>query len=276
MTCERIREQIPECLAGQLDAAARERLIEHLETCAACRADLAELNVVWRGLETMPQPEPGRGMRSRFMETLEAYQEGYQEAQRRESYSSAAGAWWKSWWPARPAFQAAFAALLLIAGISAGRYLAAPHAAEASPEIASLKGQVESLRQLVALSLLQEQSPSSRLRGVTYSYQMSQPDRQVEQALLYAVNHDSNVNVRLSAVDALTKFAANPEIRRALVDSLPVQDSPMVQIAIIDLLVQLNDNGALPTLRKMSADGQADEAVRQRAASAVEKLEMPK
>ncbi len=38
MNCERIREQIPECLAGQLDAAARERLIEHLETCAACRA----------------------------------------------------------------------------------------------------------------------------------------------------------------------------------------------------------------------------------------------
>ncbi len=267
MNCERIREQIPECLAGQLDAAARERLIEHLETCAACRADLAELNVVWRGLETMPQPEPGRGMRSRFMETLEAYQEGYQEAQRRESYSTAARAWWQSWWPTRPAFQAAFAALLLIAGISAGRYLAAPHA-EASPEIASLKGQVESLRQLVALSLLQEQSPSSRLRGVTYSYQMSQPDQQVEQALLYAVNHDSNVNVRLSAVDALAKFAGKSEIRRALVDSLPVQDSPMVQIAIVDLLVQLNDTEALPALRKIAVDAQADEAVRQRAASA--------
>jgi hypothetical protein len=272
MNCERIREQIPECLAGHLDAASRERLIEHLETCSACRADLAELNVVWRGLEAMPQPEPGRSMRSRFLETLEAYQEGYQEAQRRQSYSSAAGNWWRSWWPAHPAWQAAFAALLLIAGISAGRYLAAPHT-ESNPEIASLKGQVDSLRQLVALSLLQEQSPSSRLRGVTYSYQMSQPDRQVEQALLYAVNHDTNVNVRLSAVDAVAKFAANPEIRRALVDSLPVQDSPLVQIAIIDLLVQLSDKGALPALHKLAADAQTDEAVRQRAASAAEKLE---
>jgi hypothetical protein len=276
MNCERIREQIPECLAGQLDAASRERLIEHLETCSACRADLAELNVVWRGLEAMPQPDPGRSMRSRFMESLEAYQEGYQEAQRRQSYTASAGNWWRAWWPARPAWQAAFAAALLIAGISAGRYLAAPGAAESNPEIASLKGQVEGLRQLVALSLLQEQSPSSRLRGVTYSYQMSQPDRQVEQALLYAVNHDSNVNVRLSAVDALAKFAANPEIRRALVDSLPVQDSPLVQIALIDLLVQLNDTGALPTLHKLGADAQTDEAVRQRAVSAAEKLETPK
>ena len=274
MNCERIREQIPECLAGQLDAASRERLIEHLETCAACRADLAELNVVWRGLEAMPQPEPGRSMRTRFMETLEAYQEGYQEAQRRQSYSGARS-WWQGWWPARPVWQAAFAALLLIAGVSAGRFLAAPRA-ESNPEIAALRGQVDSLRQLVALSLLQEQSPSSRLRGVTYSYQISQPDQQVEQALLHAMNHDSNVNVRLSAVDALAKFASNPDVRRALVDSLPVQDSPLVQIAIVDLLVQLHDTDALPALHRLSGNEQADEAVRQRASSAAEKLETSK
>ncbi len=90
------------------------------------------------------------------------------------------------------------------------------------------------------------------------------------------MNHDSNVNVRLSAVDALAKFAGKSEIRRALVDSLPVQDSPLVQIAIVDLLVQLNDTEALPALRKIAVDAQADEAVRQRAASAAEKLEMPK
>ena len=274
MNCERMREQIPECLAGQLDAASRERLIEHLEMCAACRADLAELNVVWRGLEAMPQPEPGRSMRSRFMETLEAYQEGYQEAQRRESYSGARGRW-QGWWPSRPVWQAAFAALLVIGGISLGRYLGGPRA-ELNPEIAALKGQVDSLRQLVALSLLQEQSPSARMRGVTYSYQMSQPDSQVEQALLYAVNHDSNVNVRLSAVDALAKFAGNPEIRRALVDSLTVQDSPLVEIYLIDLLAQLNDTDALPALHKLAADPQADEAVRQRAAAAVEKMKKPK
>jgi len=272
MNCERIREQIPECLAGRLDPAARERLIEHLETCSACRADLAELNVVWRGLEAMPQPEPGRSMRSRFMETLEAYREGYEEAQRRQAWSAASKGRWLGWWPARPAWQAAFAALLVIAGISAGRYLAAPRA-PSNPEIVALQGQVENLRQLVALSLLQEQSPSSRLRGVTYSYQMTQPEPQVEQALLYAVNHDNNVNVRLSAVDALAKFAANPQVRRGLVDSLFVQDSPLVQIAVIDLLVQLNHKDALPALRKLAADAQMDEAVRQRAASAIQKLE---
>jgi HEAT repeat protein len=127
---------------------------------------------------------------------------------------------------------------------------------------------------LVTLSLLQQDSPSSRLRGVTYSYQMTGPDPQVEQELLHTVNHDSNVNVRLSAVEAIaSKFSRSPEVRRALVDSIAVQDSPLVQVAIIDLLVQLNDKDAVPALRKLADDKDADESVRQRAVTALQKLE---
>ena len=139
--------------------------------------------------------------------------------------------------------------------------------------MAQLHSQVENLRQLVTLSLLKEQSPSSRLRGVTYSYQVTQPDPEVEQGLLRTVNHDENVNVRLSAVDAIAKFAKNPQVRRALVDSIPVQDSALVQMALIDLLAQLNDKDALPVLRKLTQDKATDESVRQRAESAVQKLE---
>jgi hypothetical protein len=268
MNCERVREQIPEVLAGRLEGAARERLIEHLDTCAACRAQVAELGVVWRGLEVMAQPEPSPEMKSRFLATLHAYEEGFQEAQRRLTYTPPKRSWF---W--QPAWQVAFAAVLLGMGLAGGR-LIGPRGTEpqASPEIAQLQGQVETLRQMVALSLLQEQSPSARLRGVTYSYQMTQPDRDVEQALLHAVNQDSNVNVRLSAVDALAKFAADPEVRRALADSLAIQDSPLVQISLIDLLVQLHAREGVPVILKLSQDKDANEAVRQRAVSALEKL----
>jgi hypothetical protein len=274
MICDRIREQIPEVLAGRLDAAARENLIDHLETCSACRAELAELGVVWRGLETMAEPEPSPQLRARFLETLHAYEEGFQEAQRKQTYSAPRPGWWASLWPAQPAWGAAFAALLLVAGVIGGRLLLSPRTAEpgANPELSQLRGQVESLRQLVALSLLQEQSPSARLRGVNYSFQMTQPDREVQQALLHAVNHDSNVNVRLSAVDALAKFASSEDVRRALVDSLPVQDSPLVQIALIDLLVQLNAREAVPAMQKLAQQSATNESVRQRAAAAAEKL----
>jgi hypothetical protein len=173
--------------------------------------------------------------------------------------------------PVPPVWQVALAASLLIGGVFLGRYGAAIQPSAAAPEVAQLKGEVESLRQLVALSMLQQQSPSARLRGVSYSEAMTQPDRQVEEALLYAVNHDSNVNVRLSAVDALQKFAT-PDVIRAMVDAIPVQDSPLVQIALLDMLVQLNASSARPELTKLSQNAQVDEVVRQRAVWALQKL----
>jgi hypothetical protein len=270
--CERVREQLPECLAGKLDKAERERVIGHLETCSGCRNELTELGIVWRGLESMAVPEPRPEMRARFVEMLEAYRAGMEQAPPvGRALARPPVNRWFAWWPAQPAWQAAIACALLIGGVLAGRYEAAPK--EMSPEMAQLKGQVEGLRQLVALSLLQAQSPSDRLRGVSFSSQISRPDAEVEQSLLHAINHDGNVNVRLSAVDAIEKYAGDPAVRRALVDAVAVQDSPIVQCALIDLLVQLNDRDSAPTLRKLAQDGQADEVVRQRATLAMQKLE---
>jgi hypothetical protein len=286
MNCERIREQLPECLAGKLDKPARETVIEHLETCSGCRGELAQLGVVWRALEALAVPEipPAQetSLRERFAERLAAFEAGLEQgraeaaAEKRPAQRPAAQttpAWWSALW-ARPAWQFAAALVLMAAGIWAGRFMAgsARENASAPTEVAQLKGQVESLRQLVSLSLMQQQSPSARLEGVNYAYQMSQPDAQVEQALLHAVNNDGNVNVRLQAVDALQKYAGDPTVRRALADAVPVQDSPLVQVALIDLLVQLKDRDSAPALRALAHNAEADEAVRQRASWAIQRL----
>jgi hypothetical protein len=268
MSCERIRERIPELLAERLEPAERDRLMEHIEGCSACRTEMAELGAVWRGMASLPAPEPNPAMKARFLELLEAYQMGM-----RSAYRPLRAAGW-NWWPGRAVWQVAFASMLLLLGVVGGRYWGGPRRNEANPEIAQLQGQIENLRQVVALSLLQEDSASSRIRGVSYSFQMAQPDSEVEQALLQAVNHDSNVNVRLAAVDALAKYAGNPAIRRALVDAVPAQDSPLVQVALIDLLAQLNEKDAVPMLRKLAADAGANEAVRQRARWGLGKLEV--
>lgn len=285
MNCERIREQLPECLAGKLDKSLRDEVIEHLESCSGCRAELAQLGIVWRALEALAapelRPEQERELHSRFSDRLAAFQAGLEQgraiaaAERRPARDAAPG-WWSALWT-RPAWQFALAAGLLLLGVLGGRYMAGPRQENAAnnPEIAQLQGQVESLRQLVTLSMLDQQSPSARLQGVNYAFQMSQPDTQVEQALLHAVNHDANVNVRLSAVDALQKYAGDPNVRRALADAVPVQDSPLVQVALIDLLVQLNDRDSTPALRALAHNVEADEAVRQRATWAIQRLGTP-
>jgi hypothetical protein len=220
--------------------------------------------------DAAPDPEGTPGAKVRFQEMLAAYQAGMAAAPPR--VPPAVGKPRVAWFPARPVWQFAMAAGLLLGGILVGRYWPLAGAG-GNPEMAQLRGQVENLHQLVALSMLQQQSPSARMRGVTYSEKIAQPDPQVLDALLQAVNHDANVNVRLSAVDALQKFAAGPEVARAMVDSIPGQESPLVQIALVDMLVQLNARGVAPDLARISKDMQMDEMVRQRAAWALHKME---
>jgi hypothetical protein len=268
MNCENFREQLPECLAGRLVENARERLIEHLEGCSGCRGELAHLGIVWRGLDALKlEAEPGAAMKERFQATLAAFEAGLEQG-RLAAVALPAAAHQA---PPRWAWQLAAGLGVLAIGLIAGRGLAPRPSV--TPEIAELQGQVQSLHQLVALSLMQQQqSPSSRIQGVTYAYQLTQPDPQVEQALLYAAGHDSNVNVRLSAVDALEKFAADPNVRHALAATLAAQDSPLAQVALIDLVVKSKNRDCASALRRLASRPEADEAVRQRAQWAIDEL----
>jgi HEAT repeats/Putative zinc-finger len=260
MICERVKEHLAEYLSGNLEGAAREKFVGHLETCARCRAEVEELGALWRGLEFLPSPQPSVNMRGRFNEMLEAYRFGLAET-RQKTAPRPSFAWW----------QLAAACGLLALGAAAGRYGLPQRSPGAPLEVAQLRGEVESMRQLVTLSLLQQQSAGARLRGVTYSYQMERPDPEVENALLFAVSHDANVNVRLSAIDALQKYAREPRVSKALVEAIATQDSPLVQIALIDLLVDAKEGSVIPELRKLEKEP-VNEAVRQRAEWALQKL----
>jgi len=129
------------------------------------------------------------------------------------------------------------------------------------------------MRQLVALSLLQQQSASDRLRGVSWAYRAEPSDTEVLSALVSAVKNDTNVNVRLQAVDALHAFAASPVTRQAVVQALPHEKAPIVQVALIDLLVDFKDRDAATELRKLAAEESVDSGVRERAQWAVERLQ---
>jgi len=142
-----------------------------------------------------------------------------------------------------------------------------------SAEVSHLRGEVDNMRQLVALSLMQQQSASDRLRGVNYAYRVEPSDPEVLAALLTTVNHDPNVNVRLAAVDALKNFTDNPVGRKGLVQALPKQDSPLVQIAILDQIVELRDRSADSTIQFLLSKQNVNPDVRQRAQWALKQLQ---
>ncbi|HSP69996.1 MAG TPA: HEAT repeat domain-containing protein [Bryobacteraceae bacterium] len=256
MTCEEAKIQM-------LGEAQGEEFAAHIASCEACRSEVSRVGALWQSLDLLPREEPSGKVRERFYEMLGAYRQGL--AFNQERASSKAGGWLRT-----RAWQLAAAAALVAVGIGIGYGVRDDRS---RPELVQLREEVTNMRQLVALSLLQQQSASERLRGVSWAYQAEPSDREVLGALVTAVNHDSNVNVRLAAVDALRRFAASPETRRAVVDALPTQTTPLVQVALIDLLVDFKDRDAAGALKTLAANREVNDGVRQQARWALEKLQ---
>ncbi len=281
MNCEECRIRIPELWEGALDREleddARAELEMHLASCIQCRSENERLSAIWRGLGQIPAYDPDPGLRARFYEKLEAYQQGFVESGLAAPKQPVVSVFWRAfwrpfwqWWTARPALQFALSLATLVLGFLAGFSL--QHRQEDS-QLGQLHNEVTSMRQMVALSLMQQQSASDRLKGVNWAYRVERPDTEVLAALLYTVNHDPNINVRLAAVDALHTFNNSPVATRGLVQAIPKQDSPMVQIALIDQLTDMRDRGAVPALEALVNDKNANAEVRQRAQWALGRLQ---
>jgi HEAT repeat protein len=168
---------------------------------------------------------------------------------------------------------AAAAAAVLVVGVVIGRQSIGgvpPPATES--QLAELRQELRDMRQMVTLSLLQQQSASERLKGVTWTGQIDEPDNEVTNALLMALTTDPNVNVRLASIDALRRFGGRAAVRRGVLDALPRQVSPLVQIALIDFVVEVNGREATEALRRLSMDPMLDGAVRARAAMGLEQV----
>jgi HEAT repeat protein len=103
---------------------------------------------------------------------------------------------------------------------------------------------------------------------------VERPDPELLSALSDTLNHDSNVNVRLSALDALEKFSGEASVRKMLVNAIRQQDSPLVQIALIDALVHIRDNNAAGEFKKLTNDNGVNATVQQRARWGLEKLRL--
>lgn len=297
MSCEQLSEQLPDYWAGRLTGDARRAFEAHLATCAECRAEADALTATWEALGALAEEDarsesatalPSPALRGRFDAMLRDWRSTQGDVvimpprdardrrdvrevreirdlrevgEVREVRIVKRSAWTRV---VRPALQIAAGLVLLAGGFAAGR---AWPSAPARTELADLREELRDMRQMMTLTLLQQQSASERLRGVSWSAQVDRPAAPVLDALLDTLANDPNVNVRLASIEALTTFAQDARVRRGLVDALAParQDSPLVQLALIDALVQMKEQRSLAALKTLAADEHVNESVRRRA-----------
>jgi len=266
MMCGHAKELIAASWTGEIDTPAEAKLKQHLAGCAECSAEMSQLTAMWDRLADLPAPEPSQALNVRWQSTLESLVSTRRQQQWKFSLNAL--------WPQRPVWQVTVAAACLVAGLVAGYSLQRGGASEKTEktEMAALREDLTNTKQMVALSLLQQQSATDRLRGVDYTQGMRTMEPDVVSALITAVNRDPNVNVRLAAIDALSKVSSNPGVRQSLTQALNQQDSPLVQAALIDYVVDAHDKKAVGAIKQFTEKPDVNPLVRQRADMAVQQL----
>lgn len=238
--CERFAELSLEALEGALPSAEAERFRAHRESCAACRAEFEELSRTWRDLgdlaeREMPIDGPTEVVTARLrrgLDRLLAAERATERAKQVLEFPSRAVA-------SRPA-RAPLAPWIagLAAALFAGLWLGA-RLERGGADTRALEAEVGSLRQMVALSMLQQPAASERLLGVRYGREIVQPGSNVVGTLFEVVRNDANVNVRLAAVEALTDLLGSDAgaVSSGLFESFSEVSSPLVQAAIAAALL---------------------------------------
>jgi hypothetical protein len=92
-------------------------------------------------------------------------------------------------------------------------------------------------------------------------------------ALLHTLRYDASVDVRLAALDALSRHARQPQVHKGILDSLQQEQSPLVQVALIDLLLEWRDRDAAQRLQQLEQSPNLNPTVRQRVEWAKSKLD---
>lgn len=201
-------------LAEHLEGVANPEFAAHLAQCPDCQALLG----MWQRMGGWADEAPDPGLAVRFRQRL-------------NNETKPMGRGWMRW---------AGVAAAIVVSFWAGR---------TTTDVSDLRQEVRGLREVVALALLEQQSASERLRGIRYSAALEKPDEEVIAALTRTLRTDSSVDVRLAAADALRRYARTETVKQAARELLTENESPMVQVAGIDLLLAARERGRVEQMR---------------------------
>ena len=166
-------------------------------------------------------------------------------------------------------FMKVAASLLFIAvAIWIGWYISNRQNAD---QIRELQEEV-ALTKEVVLDMMNTSSASTRIRGVNSTTDMRVFDDEVLSALFFTLNFDDNTNVRLAALNALSKFGDEQRVRSELIKSLKFQDNATIQVALIELLVEIREQSAIESLQELIQKENTEDFVKEEAQMGIFKL----
>ena len=238
---EKYEQLIAEYLQGTIsddDSAALENLIESGEIDFL---DFKATEQLHSELEVLSVPQPSEDMRNRFYEMLAEEQNQVQSGITYQLKNVL-----NQFISSITAPKLAYAFILMISGAFIGSLFNT-----SNQQIDALSAEMESMRELMMVSMLEGPSTTDRLRAVNISAQLPMADERAIRALIFTLNNDPSDNVRVQSIQALTRWGDNPSVREGLIHSISRQESDIVIVALADAMVQLGASNAATEFEKL-------------------------
>ena len=195
---------------------------------------------LWAALADMPRGAPSAQLRRDFYAGLDkAVLPSVSQRLSRWLGFGSAGGW-------------ATAAACLLLGFGFAQVIERP--GTETTRLSTLEQNVARLQRDLILDRLQDTSAGTRLKGVVDATQVASYDHDVTQALLERAARDDSLSVRSAAIDALGSQLHTGEVASGLMKLLQGAESPIVQMALVDLFLR---NGNAEQIRQLQglADG---------------------
>jgi hypothetical protein len=250
-TCNEIKYELPEYIDGKLDKETAEMVKNHLEICESCRNIHTELKSFITFTGSFPEIEPPKGMKEEFLEMVEMENKPSGKLIR------------------IPVWVKVAASVLIVFGTFSTGYITGSK----NNKISSLQTEINSLKQEVLLAGLRDYSGPQKIEAVYNIKTSGRDDENLVDALVYTMNSDKNVNVRLAAINALSEMMGkNMRIKTELIKSLQVQENPLLQISLIQVLTESGVKEAKEEIESISNNENTDIQVREYAKNMIKTI----
>jgi len=259
---------IPDYILGQLTDDQVAKFEQYVKENEEAQAEMTSWPYLNKLDETL-QYEPSNKLDDRFYSSLN---DAIEKSNRVNGFNKFWNSFSSLFVIPQKAWVMPIAALLLVVGFVLGSNWYKQNDIDSNQNVVSNTNEMDEVRAQLVMSLADQPYATKRLQAISEVDKLNNATEQVIQALFKMLNSDANVNVRLAAVTSLSNYVENPLVREGLVRSITQQESPLVQIALADLMVTLQEQESINPLEELLKKPETNDMVKQKLEESINQI----
>ena len=254
MKKEIIEKWMAEFLSPDISAGDKEELKNKLIQTGYDKVELEDMDKLYSMLDEIEVPETSSKLDTDFYRSLELYKDAISDK------SSHFGAFISSIFKKKYVLRFTYSLTLVVFGWYLGSW--SGRIDNNNVKIQLMSQEISQMRQVMIYTMLDQPSAMKRIKAISYADEFENVDDKILNTFLDTLNNDPNPNVRLAAVEALSRFPDIQFVREGLVKSILKQESPLVQVALIDLMLKLKEKASKKELTRLLENRELNYSVR--------------